>query len=246
MRGRNAAGFGPAATSTEITAPLPTSLGHQADHQVKFTYSVSNVANEIISASATSMAPVWNMAMEPLKKEIQICMDCEDDYIVTVMQVNNNNADFDATPGPDGNCGKSIACVSIRHVGDPDEAGKHLGNLYLKMEEPPIWTSRDNGDFIERHVMWTATSTIHGDLANADEIVGIEPCDPDIPTPIYYQWIDPVMLHEFGHTLGLHDFYNDPDYRVKKLKAIMTFNTDHITREDIAQLRAIYIRHVKH
>jgi predicted Zn-dependent protease len=58
-----------------------------------------------------------------------------------------------------------------------------------------------------------------------------------------YYYIDPLMIHEFGHTLGLSDFGNDPT--LKSLTAIMeNFHANKtITAEDIAQLRAIYAVH---
>ena len=58
-----------------------------------------------------------------------------------------------------------------------------------------------------------------------------------------YHYIDPLMIHEFGHTLGLSDFGNDPT--LKSLAAIMeNFHVNKtITVEDLAQLRAIYAIH---
>ena len=57
-------------------------------------------------------------------------------------------------------------------------------------------------------------------------------------------YIRPLMIHEFGHTFGLPDFYKD-DQSLKDLSAIM--NDPHtnmtITVEDIEQLRAIYAVH---
>ena len=51
------------------------------------------------------------------------------------------------------------------------------------------------------------------------------------------------MMHEFGHTLGIHDFYNDPI--MDWLVAVMNTNND-ITDHDIEQLRAIYLLHTSH
>ena len=59
----------------------------------------------------------------------------------------------------------------------------------------------------------------------------------------HYLYIDPVMLHEFGHTLGLHDFYDDPT--MTHLDAVMN-TSNGIRYEDIAQLRAIYLLHSSH
>ena len=59
----------------------------------------------------------------------------------------------------------------------------------------------------------------------------------------YYVHMGRIMLHEFGHTLGLHDSYNDPT--MDDLDAVM--NTSYEIRdEDIEQLRAIYLLHTPH
>ena len=51
------------------------------------------------------------------------------------------------------------------------------------------------------------------------------------------------MLHEFGHTFGLDDFYDDPT--MDHLDAVMNdpYTNKTPTAEDIAQLRAIYALH---
>ena len=59
----------------------------------------------------------------------------------------------------------------------------------------------------------------------------------------YYAYVDRIMLHEFGHTLGLHDFYDDPT--MAHLDAVMD-TSNAIRPEDIAQLRAIYFHHGSH
>ena len=52
-----------------------------------------------------------------------------------------------------------------------------------------------------------------------------------------------IAVDEFGHTLGLHDFYRD--VRMDHLNAVMNIGAE-ITDEDIAQLRAIYLLHRAH
>ena len=52
------------------------------------------------------------------------------------------------------------------------------------------------------------------------------------------------MLHEFGHTLGLPDFYSDSTAKnVLKLKDALMHSGTAIHAEDIAQLEAIYAVH---
>ena len=72
-------------------------------------------------------------------------------------------------------------------------------------------------------------------------------------SPQFYVFIDYVMLHEFGHTLGLPDFYSGStsenyDSRLSLLTAIMNkyWVAKEIKDEDIEQLRAIYGLHTKH
>ena len=59
-----------------------------------------------------------------------------------------------------------------------------------------------------------------------------------------YAFIDWVMLHEFGHTLGLPDFYAD----TSTLQGQIAIMNEHwvaqdIKDEDLEQLKAIYILH---
>ena len=56
---------------------------------------------------------------------------------------------------------------------------------------------------------------------------------------------DAVMIHEFGHTLGLPDFCADAKTGLKGLTAVVDdFHANKtIPDEDIAQLRAIYAVH---
>ena len=62
-----------------------------------------------------------------------------------------------------------------------------------------------------------------------------------------YAFIDWVMLHEFGHTLGLPDFYAD----TSTLQGQIAIMNEHwvaqdIKDEDLEQLKAIYILHTSH
>lgn len=70
-----------------------------------------------------------------------------------------------------------------------------------------------------------------------------------------YYYIEYLTLHEFGHTLGLPDFYeerdwyNNWDHRLESVTAIM--NIPHKAEgirpdQDIAHLDALYVRHSPH
>ena len=63
--------------------------------------------------------------------------------------------------------------------------------------------------------------------------------------PSLYYYIDPIMIHEFGHTFGLPDFYADTTTGLQALPAVMDdpYTNKTPTLEDIEQLRAIYALH---
>ena len=63
--------------------------------------------------------------------------------------------------------------------------------------------------------------------------------------PSFYNYIDPLMIHEFGYTLGIPDFYADNVTGLRGLPAVMDDHHSNmaITSEDIAQFRAIYAAH---
>ena len=135
--------------------------------------------------------------------------------------------------------------MNIHHVGDPDVAGKHLGDLYLKIEQPPKWTTKSEGKCSYTHYMWTDDRDRHKRIIRPATDYD-DDCDSDFPDdskPTRYLWIDRTMLHEYGHTLGLKDYYDDAS--MDELDAMMNTNLD-ITDEDIEQLRAIYFLHTAH
>ncbi len=78
---------------------------------------------------------------------------------------------------------------------------------------------------------WTDEEELHGMVVEGSELV------------VYYFYVDRAALHEFGHTLGLPEFYDDPS--TSHLSAVMN-NSLTIEDEDLAQLRAIYLLHNAH
>ena len=108
--------------------------------------------------------------------------------------------------------------------------------MSLNIEEPAWECRTTTGPGVcdpTQHVRvyWTDVSSDHG-----TRVVGVGVNDS------YYYYIGYTMIHEFGHTLGLPNFGNDPT--LKGLPAIMDSTANKtIMDEDIAQLRAIYAVH---
>ncbi len=76
--------------------------------------------------------------------------------------------------------------------------------------------------------------------------------------PRKYVYVDRIMLHEFGHTLGLPDFYSDGTTGLNGFRAGVMLPNAAILRgavmhtgfvingEDLKQLEAIYLLHNPH
>ena len=226
-------------------APKPTSIGHQEDHTVAYQVGAITAAPNlpagfpdpavIIPASIGPAATAWNTAAAAIAgKNLKICKvnSCggsnHDGGIVTVKTVGVSSGSYNEA------CGTSTACVK------PTWNGDHLGDMELVIEEP-AWQCRlsvhrpTHTCVAQIRIYWTNVSgagyAIH---PNTGATLGL------------YSYINPVMVHEFGHTLGLPDFYDDAGQAVglKGLPANMddpyTYQTP--TAQDIAQLRAIYRR----
>lgn len=62
----------------------------------------------------------------------------------------------------------------------------------------------------------------------------------------YYVHMGRIMLHEFGHTLGLSDFYLDTKTGLIGLTNAVMYEGYEIHEEDIERMRAIYSLHTPH
>ena len=135
-----------------------------------------------------------------------------------------------------GGCGDSYACVQPGTERDSSGLGKHMVNMTIVFEEPGFQCD-DDACSMQSQIVWTDVSIRHA----------TRPPSSTVANPQLYIFINWVMLHEFGHTLGLPDFYED----TTGLQNVVAIMNDHgvaqdIKDEDLEQLKAIYILHTSH
>ncbi len=104
-----------------------------------------------------------------------------------------------------------------------------MEDMVIVLEDPP-WSYQEIGGKGKEHVEWEWTNdeTLHGILV------------PKSYPAKYFRYVKRAMMHELGHTLGLHDFYKDET--MNHLVAVMNESMN-IEDEDISQLQAIYLLH---
>ncbi len=210
------------------TAPTPTDIGHQADHTAKYKID-ENMGNDLIRNAIPTAVATWTSALESssLTKDLglRICaeQDCDTDttdrYTITIKTIGRREG-----------CGPGVACVPVSPL------NAHLEDRDMLFEEPPwgVWEV-DPGAWEPTQFIWTADKDSNG------ELVGLN-------RSTRYLYAGHIVLHEFGHTLGLHDFYADPsmDHLSAVMNARLKDKDAEVTPEDLAQLRAIYILHTAH
>jgi hypothetical protein len=239
---RNDAGLSPPAWM-DLPGRAPSYLhGHQADHTVR--YDASAVDGTVIGGAVDLAARAWNLKMN---YGLRICDDdaisCDgrntDGGTVTVRAVAVDPDDLRSA------CARNYACVTGFTLREPrhDIGGRHLHDMVMIFESPgSMCRSADDPCTDSVLIEWT------GDPAQHLEYVNVNKFDRGI-----YIYAPYIALHEFGHTLGLPDFYaasgDNWDARLQHVTAIMNvpwLAGDIRQGQDIAQLDAIYARHGGH
>ena len=153
--------------------------------------------------------------------------------------------------------GKIIAavdagCRSLKAVCDATKAGTGCGSCIPQVQA--VLELAADGLVAEdpsEHFYVPAIGMTKPELTAAIRLQGLRSVSAVLETLAadqeQYAFIDWVMLHEFGHTLGLPDFYAD----TSTLQGQIAIMNEHwvaqdIKDEDLEQLKAIYILHTSH
>ena len=213
----------PAIETGQVLCPL--ALGHQRDHTVLWQIGSSDVPANIVSTLPANLEdpkytfengiPLGANAWDGLEG-MSVCNPCSSNSDAFVVTINAAYSDH---------CDPGIACVD---PGTTDPADGHRSPHFRHM----TMTFEHNVEVEGRRMFWTLDSNQHNE---------------DVPMTMGdygYYYIGWTMTHEFGHTLGIGDFYSSPQFQ--HLPSVMN---DHRavgsrspTINDRKHLREIYPR----
>ena len=231
-------------TPTPTPTPTPISVGYQSDKTVKYqlgrmlsTWTPTPTPGASTPTTPTPTPPPyddpatlippaipaavsrWNNKLQTrsLLTSLLICKGTgcgtknSDTHIITVKVEDDHSS----------GCGlRGIACA-----GPASGAGNPLRAMGLVIEEQAWYTNEDG---TVSRVYWTNIANLDGVRVN-----------PQRRTPPIEWWayIGGVVVHEFGHTLGLPDFWKFPE--LESIVAVMYENV-RITPADLDLLDDIY------
>ena len=228
VRSRNAGG---PSEWTEAATTLPTlkARGHQHDHTVGYRIAITPVAGYdlnlpnpgiIIPSAVAPAASKWGSAGAGaglvICRQIAVLCDNADMSIVTVKLLD---------PNEDLPCYGNISCVRPSSNGP---ASMHLTNDALIFQEP--------ASLGYQRFRWTNVAADHNQLVpgSGEDGRGVET----------WKYVGVVMLHEFGHTLGLKDGLDELSSPVRGVMSSPDTQMT-ITQAEIDYLLKIYSGHVR-
>ena len=242
--------------SSKWTTQMPDAiphLGHQKDHTVKYAPSTTHPPTTDISKAIGIAVTAWENAVGGSWPNLSICRHCgnknTDGKTVTINVVSGETSPGEGSTKPvekagvpiigDADCGDTTACVKPKGVSDTypwvsfyANGGKeapwvHMSNMVMVIEDPP-WSYGGKPKKVHTEYVWTNILTQHGQSAGSGKT---------------YRYLPAVVMHEFGHTLGLTDLYKYPssDHPRKYTGYLMTSTGK---RTAIPQLDIDYVKQV--
>ena len=198
----------------------------------------------VIRGAINTAVAAWNAAANTITdNDLKICKagvgDCDGNGS------NHDNGTITIQTAGETSTGQNISCTwSTACTKDwpSPRVGEHIAGIHLIFEEP-AWECRGTLDPVtgacppadHLRIYWT-------DVAGDDRTEAKDPAGNVIGE---YRYVDPIMMHEFGHTFGLSDFYLDDMTNLMGLAAVMNdpYSNKTPTAQDIEQLKAIYALH---
>ncbi len=239
--------YSPWSNGVEMNTPAPKGPGHQEDHTVAYmegsiTASLTPKVPDPVIVIRTAIEDAvdrWNAEASKIAgKNLTICKtgvrSCDSsnhvNWTITIQ------AAGETSPGKNESCIWSTACTKDSSF---PSRSQHIAGINLIFEEP-AWECRDANAMPgtcppadNLRIYWI-------DVAGEDRAEAKGPAGNVIGE---YRYVDPIMMHEFGHTFGLHDFYDDTT--MDHLAAVMNnpYTNETPTTQNIEQLKTIYALH---